>query len=365
MGIRLQSALMVGTQVDEAVPSTNADVKAATQIYTPDIEGTPDFTDGAGVKFLKDTLSNTAIRRRSLIGETVNDGLGTRTLEHKLNLEGPETITFATRLHGSGHSSPVGDGDNDFPPAIRYLFEGLGVRKISGDATESIYGGGRPTYLTFSWFTGDDTTLIRYRSGSCLVQSVSIVFPPAEPAIATWTVMVGHLIARIEQGVFPPFPDPAPPANTVAGYGSMDTLPAAPFIAALMDVAGFARRPGTLTYTITQGLERVGQGNNSVSGAEIFPNNEGRTVTLSGDVFLVDSDTAQEFEDMDRDLSTDDYTFTYGQEAQNTLRFKLFNGVADDGFAPVAKGDQYAHTISVHGTDVAGVGGSEFEIRSS
>ena len=362
--ILFQDALIVGTQVDELASNANADVLAATQVYTSDIEGTPDYTDAQGVKVIDGTFAGAAARRRSLLTERVQAS-GTADGEFLLGLEGPETMTFQTRLQGSGHDTPVADGDFDWPPAIRFLFEGLGLRRFSVSGSQSLYRMGEPTYLTFTRFTGDDTTLIRYRYGSCLVQSASIVFSPAEAALVTWTVMVGHLNARIEAGVFPPFPDASPPVNTVGGYGKMDTEPPAPFVASAAMVGGQFRRPGEITLTITQGLERVGNANNTNNGMDIFPTRE-NGIQLAGDFFLIDADPGQEFEDMELPLQLDDYSFTLGSVAANTSKFTLFNATDDgEGFAPIKLGNQYVHTVAVHGTAVGKVGGSEFEILNT
>ncbi len=357
----LQEALLVGTQAGEATTDINVDVRDSVQVYTSDIDGTPDYSDAQGVKFHDGTLSGAAAVRRSLIGERVQ-GSGSPDLEHLLLLEGPDTFSFTTNLNGSGVAVPAGDGDLDLPPALRFLFEGLGVTKTSGDIGQSLYNGGLPTHLTFSRLTGDASTMIRYRYGSCLVQSCAITFSPGEAAVAAWTVMVGFPLVQLVQGVFPPFPDPSPPANTVAGYGSMDSLPAAPFVGAGANIGGALRKPGEITLTITQGLAREGNANNN-NGFDIFTTNE-RTVTLEGDFFVESTDVSQEFDDMSLDLSADEYVFTYGSTLKNKLRFKLFNGVVDQ-FEPVRKGNQYGHTISVHATAVGGVAGSEFEILST
>ena len=360
----LQEALLVGSQVGERTADLNTDVQSSVKVYTTDIEaGTPDYTLAQGVKFQDESLTGDAVRRISLEGEFVQ-GSPTADLMHKVNLEGPETFSFTTRLHGSGHPLPAGDGDLDLPPALRLLFEGLGITKTSGDIGQSLYNGGAPTYLTFSRMTGDATTLIRYIYGSCLVQSVSIVFPPNEPALATWTVMVGHLSGQIVGGVFPPFPDGSPPADTIAGYASMDTLPAAPFIGAAARIGATTRKPGELTLTITQEIEPVGNGNQTKNGTDLFPTNRNRVVELAGDYFVESTDATQEFDDMDLDLSVDDFTFTYGQVATNTLKVSIFNAVISQ-YEPVRKGNQYGHTISARGTAVGSVAGSEFELLST
>ncbi len=365
MGLLFQDALIVGTQVDELNNSFNTDLLTAVQVYTTDITAvTPDYTLAQGVKIIDGTYAGAAVRRRSLLGERVQAS-GTADGEFLLGLEGPETITFQTRLQGSGHPGAAADGDFDFPPAIRILFEGLGVTKTSGSGTQTLYNMGEPTYLSFTRFTGDDTKMIRYRYGSCLVQSASIVFAPAQAALVTWTVMIGHLNARIEAGVFPPFPDPSPPTDTVDGYGQMDTEAPAPFIGAAAAIGGTARRPGEITLTITQGLVREGQANNTTNGEDIFPTRE-NGVQLAGDFFLEATDAGQEFDDMSLPLQLDDYSFTLGTVATNTSKFTIFNATDDgEGFIPVKKGNQYGHTIAVHGTAVGKVGGSEFEILNT
>jgi hypothetical protein len=353
---------MVGTQVDENPASINSDVAGATEIYTSDVEGTPDFNTGQGVKFLDGTLAGPDFLRRSLVGERVQ-GSGTPDREFLQTIDPPDTLTFQTLLMGSNFDTPVGDGDLDLPPAIRMLFEGLGVIKTSGDISETLYNTGKPTYLSLSRLSGDDSHLIRIKYGSCLVQSCAIAFAPAQPAIATWTVIPGNVNSRQEGGSFPDFPNLAPPANAVGGYGKMDTAAPPVFIGAAMMVGGVARNPNELTLTITQGIDPVGNGNNAINGRDLFPNNQ-LDVSLTGNLMLDTNDISQEWDDANLVLQQDDYIFTLGTVATNKLRFTLSNATLDSS-EPIRLGDQYAQSIAIHPTAINNVAGTHLEIQSS
>lgn len=359
-------ALIVGTQVDEAPTSGNMNVFQSGQVYTSDIEAVaPDYTQAQGVKFLDGTLSGDPVVRRSAEPERVPQS-GTADREFKIELEGPDTMSFSTSLMGSNHSAPAAGEDFDLPPALRLLFESAGIVRSGGTSSSSIYSPGPPTYLSYQRFIGDDNATTGYKYGSCLVPSVVMTFPPGSPAILAWTVMIGHLAGLNNPNAFPNFPNLAPPAEAVGGYGKMDDFAPLPWKGAVFTAGGVVHKCGEMTLTITQGVNREGQANNASNGDDLYPTNV-FDVTLTGDVYQDNTDPDPEFDNMDLELGADDYAFVYGtgeDNVANRLTFTLRN-VTTHRFTPVKKGNLLAHTIDVRATAVGNVANTEFEILSN
>lgn len=304
-----QIAIVVGAQVAEG--TVNADVQAATIVANDD--------DGAGLS--ANEALGILIRDESLaldferIEEPGEDFTGTfsKSVGSFLRSSVSE-FSFDVTVKGGGLAldGTPSAGDYNLPDAFVALFSSFGLTQGTPGTGDTPYAfSGTAPFLTFKVWRG----AISYTLQDCKVSKVEYKFTPGEVAVATFTVACGSIILD-SSDTFP----------TSVDYGVQEDTVAPVLKAAAASIGAVTRGYLEGTLTLEPAIDEFPDSN---APEGIVNEQTGRTVSWAGNFYVDSSDTDQDYQNLIRTGSFEDFQFTLGVHVvtgvANALQFTMRN----------------------------------------
>lgn len=327
-----QIAIIVGEQSAEG--TINATIRDATAVSAT-----------TGILIRKDSL-NLELERLEEPGEEIA-GTFTKTPGDFLLAQAAE-FSFDVTLRGAGTALVPGDGDHDIPAPILDLFEGAGVVDVSSTADITNYGLAAPKFLTIKVWRGGQAFVFQ----DCHT-NLSLKLTPKEVGVLTVTVLSGAVTHR-DSDTFP---------SSIA-YGKQETTSAPVLKSAGAQIGSVVRGFIEGTLEITPEYEEFPDSNAALGASNEMT---GRGITFKGQFFVDSTDHDQDWQNLIRSSSFEDFSFRLGAvdgNPSNSLRFVL-KRVDLQKMAHVGEVGRQVFELDVYATGaVAGSGYDEFTMHS-
>ena len=305
-----QIAIVLGIQSGEG--TVNTDVQAATIVANTD-DGSPlSANEALGVLIRKESLKLDFER----VEEPGEDFSGTysKAVGSFLRSSVAE-FSFDLTVKGGGLAldGTPSAGDYNLPEAVEALFSSFGLVRGTPTTGDTPYAFDSTTsdFLTFKVWRG----AISYTFQDCKVSSMEYKFTPGEVAVVTVTVACGA-VSLDSSDTFP----------TSIDYGVQEDTTAPVLKGAAASIGSVTRGFLEGTLTLEPAIDEFPD-SNATEG--VSQEQTARTISWSGNFYVDSTDLDQDYQNLIRTGSFEDFQFTLGVHVvtgvANALQFTMRN----------------------------------------
>ena len=210
------------------------------------------------------------------------------------------SIAFPLQGNGADAGAPTADAASPLvgPNAI---LQAAGLIETTGGGSPDVdfKPNASTVYATIKLWLGSGTTGLSFVYQDCLVDTLSLSFPPGSSGIATAGFKVGSLATQADGVTFP----------TVT-YGTMASL-ASPVVEGVAHAWGATRGFENLTINIANTLEEFGDSNVTTTG--LRQSQTRRLITVDGAIYMTAAAAPYEYDNLvGTSAPTDDLSFQVG-----------------------------------------------------